>query len=114
MAKGEAYEIWWQTATDDEKTEAFGFGAGYMAFLHAHKTEREVCAYTLAQLEQAGYVSLDGLLEKSGGQGIALKPGDKVYRSVRGKAVLAAVIGTQPAGNGVNAIAAHIDAQGLT
>ena len=38
-----------------------------------------------------------------------LKPGDKVYRSNRGKSVIFAVVGSEPLDNGTHICAAHID-----
>ena len=112
MAKGnEAYEIWWDAAGEKGKKDAFDFCGDYMAFLDSCKTEREVSAYAISQLKEAGYLDLDEVLNDNGGE--LLAPGTKVYRSVWGKAVLAAVIGKQPAGEGVNAIATHIDSPRL-
>ena len=46
-------------------------------------------------------------------RGMELKPGDKVYRSNRGKAVMLAVIGRKDLDQGVNIGAAHIDSPRL-
>ena len=63
MAKnGEAYEIWWKKAKDDEKKEAFAFGEGYKSFLDTCKTEREVNAFTIALLKKHGFVPLEKFL----------------------------------------------------
>ncbi|MCL1848974.1 MAG: aminopeptidase [Clostridiales bacterium] len=112
MAKGnEAYEIWWDTAGEEGKKDAFDFCGGYMDFLNENKTEREVSAFAIALLKEQGFADLDELLKN--GDGRLLAPGTKVFRNVRGKAVLAAVVGRQPAGEGVNAIATHIDSPRL-
>lgn len=42
-----------------------------------------------------------------------LRPGDKVYRSNRGKAVMLAVVGSQPLDQGAKIGAAHIDSPRL-
>ena len=108
MAKSsEAYEIWWNKADEKEKKEAFAFCDGYMSFLNSCKTEREAASYAISHLEKNKFKDIDKAIGK--GKAAALKPGDKVYRSLWGKAVLAAVIGKQPPVGGVNAIAAHID-----
>ena len=112
MPKGnEAYEIWWEKAGEEGRKEAFGFSEGYMAFLNACKTEREVSDYAAAALEKQGYRRLEAVLAQGGGKQLA--PGDKVYHIVWGKAVLAAVIGKLPLSRGVNAVAAHIDSPRL-
>ena len=46
-------------------------------------------------------------------RGMALKPGDKVYRANRGKAVMLAVLGRRGLDQGVNIAAAHIDSPRL-
>jgi aspartyl aminopeptidase len=115
MTKGnEAYEIWWHKAGEEEKKAAFAFCDGYISFLTSCKTEREVTTYATALLEKNKFKPLDQILAKAKGKtGGLLKPGDKVYWNVRGKALLAAVIGKAPAASGVNAIAAHIDSPRL-
>ena len=48
------------------------------------------------------------------GAGWSLKPGDKVYRANRGKAVMLAVLGRRGLDQGVNIAAAHIDSPAWT
>ena len=55
---------------------------GYKQFLDAGKTERECVDRTIALAEAAGFRAYQ--------RGMALKPGDKVYRANRGKAVMLA------------------------
>ena len=112
MTKGnESFEIWWDKADEKAKKEAFAFSDGYRAFLNSCKTEREVTDYAIALLEKNKFKDFDKILGK--GRKALLKPGDKVYRGVWGKSLLAAIIGRQPADGGVNAIAAHIDSPRL-
>ena len=77
----------------------------YKKFLDAGKTERECVDETLRLAEKHGF--------KPFTRGMALNPGDKVYRVNRGKAVMLAVIGTRSPSEGVNIGAAHIDAPRL-
>ena len=77
----------------------------YKKFLDAGKTERECVDETLRLAEKHGF--------KPFTRGMALNPGDKVYRVNRGKAVMLAVIGTRSLSEGVNIGAAHIDAPRL-
>lgn len=77
----------------------------YKAFLDAGKTERECAARIVEMAEAAGYRPLK--------RGEALKPGDRVYRSNRGKSVLLACIGAAPLEQGAQIAAAHIDSPRL-
>jgi aspartyl aminopeptidase len=77
----------------------------YKKFLDNGKTERECVEYiaTLAALK--GFRSFE--------RGMALRPGDKIYRVNRGKSVMLAVIGSTPLSEGVSIGAAHIDSPRL-
>ena len=77
------------------------FCEGYKAFLSKAKTEREGIAEAIRQLEAAGYTVFDPKA--------AYKAGDKVYMSNRGKSLIAATFGTEPAQAGLRLNAAHID-----
>ena len=79
--------------------------SGYKQFLDGGKTERECVDRTIALAETAGF--------RPYVRGMELKPGDKVYRSNRGKAVMLAVIGRKGLDQGVNIGAAHIDSPRL-
>jgi aspartyl aminopeptidase len=78
---------------------------GYKQFLDAGKTERECVDRTIALAEAAGFHPYV--------RGMELKPGDKVYQSNRGKAVMLAVIGRKGLEEGANIGAAHIDSPRL-
>ena len=78
---------------------------GYKAFLDAAKTEREAVDEAIAQAQAQGFVPYE--------RGMALKAGDKVYRSNRGKSLMLAVIGQAPLSEGVQIGAAHIDSPRL-
>ena len=78
---------------------------GYKAFLDEAKTEREAVDAAIALAQKQGFVPYE--------RGMALKPGDKVYRSNRGKSLLLAVIGEASLAEGVQIGAAHIDSPRL-
>ena len=78
---------------------------GYKQFLDAGKTERECVDRTIALAENAGF--------RPYARGMELKPGDKVYRVNRGKAIMLAVMGRKGLEDGVNIGAAHIDSPRL-
>ena len=84
-----------------ERTELESHAAGYAAFIDACKTEREAVAWAVEQLNSNGFVELV--------PGMELKPGDKVYRNIHNKALMAAVIGTESMSEGARICAAHID-----
>ena len=88
---------------DLEKME--DYCRGYKAFLDAGKTERECVERVVAMAQQAGFAPYQ--------RGMSLKPGDKVFRVNRGKAVMLAVMGKKGLEHGVNIAAAHIDSPRL-
>ena len=77
----------------------------YKKFLNSAKTERECVDETIRLAEAKGF--------KAFTRGMEVKPGDKVYRANRGKAIMLAVVGSDPLSEGVNIGAAHIDAPRL-
>lgn len=93
-----------KTSEDEVKT-ADAFCDGYKEFLNKAKTEREAVAFFKEKAEAAGFTEFD----KYG----SYKPGDRVYRVNRGKAIILAVIGKLPITEGVRLNAAHIDSPRL-
>ena len=90
---------------EEEQTACEALCKDYMAFLNQSKTEREACANAEALLKEHGFVPFT--------PGMALKAGDKVYQNNRGKAMIAAIIGSEPITEGVRLCAAHIDSPRL-
>ena len=74
----------------DEATEQaiFDYCEGYKTYLDNGKTERCCVKNTVALAEAAGFVPFV--------RGMELKPGDRVYRVNRSKAINLAVIGSAP------------------
>lgn len=89
----------------ETQKQSDAFAADYMAFLNASKTEREAAKNAAALLEEKGFVSFTPDMK--------LQAGDKIYVNNRGKAIIAAVIGTAPITEGVRLCAAHIDSPRL-
>lgn len=81
------------------------FAEDYKKFLDSAKTEREAVETTVKILEEKGY--------KEYKTGSGLKAGDRIYRINRGKAVICAIIGSEPIEKGVRLCAAHIDSPRL-
>lgn len=78
---------------------------GYKTFLARGKTERECVDEAIVMLEANGFKPLV--------RGQAINPGDKVYRSIGGKSLVAAVIGEKPLSEGAMIAGGHIDSPRL-
>ncbi len=78
---------------------------GYKQYLDAGKTERECVDRTVALAEAAGFRPFT--------RGMEVKPGDKLYRVNRDRAIMLAVVGKRSLADGVNIGAAHIDSPRL-
>lgn len=87
--------------TDAQLAECDDFCETYKDFLDSSKTEREAAATAITLAKEEGFTEYV--------PGMQLKTGDKVYCCNRGKAVILAVIGREPAKDGVRLAAAHID-----
>ena len=94
-----------QLLSDEKIAECDAFCEDYKAFLDNSKTEREAAAYAAAQLEAKGF--------RLWKRGEPVQAGDKIYTVNRGKAIVAAVIGTDPLESGIRLSAAHIDSPRL-
>ena len=79
--------------------------ARYMDYLQKAKTERLAVSEAVRLAEGYGFREFD--------RNAPLRAGDKIYRSVRGKMLLLAVIGRKSLEEGANICAAHIDSPRL-
>lgn len=86
--------------TDWDK--ASEYAEGYKTFLDMGKTERDAVTATIELAHEAGFQPYQ--------RGMSLKPGDRVYRVNREKAIVLAVIGEDSLEHGVHLTAAHLDA----
>ncbi len=77
----------------------------YIRFLDNSRTERE-CVVNAIELAKA-----EGFTEFV--PGMELKPGSRVYYNNRGKALMLAVLGSEPMSRGINIAAAHTDSPRL-
>lgn len=73
----------------------------YKKFLDAGKTEREVVEESIELAKKNGFAEFE--------PGKKYAAGDKVYCNNRGKALILAVVGSQPIETGVNFMISHID-----
>ena len=91
---------------EPEELEAMeAYCTGYKQFLDAGKTERECVDRAVALAQGAGFRAYE--------RGMELKPGDKIYKVNRGKALMLAVLGQEKLDRGVCIGAAHIDSPRL-
>jgi aspartyl aminopeptidase len=95
----------WETAEERELAEAYRFAEEYKRFLDLGKTEREFTGLCLEALKKEGFTPIEDALDRAA----ALRPGDKVYRNLRDKALLCAVIGKRPPQDGFTIAGAHVD-----
>ena len=95
----------WDLVDEAAEKAIFDYCEGYKVYLDKGKTERDCVKYTVELAEAAGFVPFT--------RGMELKPGDKIYRVNRGRAVNLAVIGSAPLDQGVSIVAAHIDSPRL-
>ncbi|MBI9030530.1 aminopeptidase [bacterium] len=89
----------WKTADSKDVKAAHEFSQDYIDFLNKCKNVRETVAYTEAILKANGFKEV-----------LANKTSKKVYSIFRGKTLALAIIGKKPVSEGVNIVAAHIDA----
>ena len=78
---------------------------GYKRYLNESRTERESVRNAIELAEAEGFTEYV--------PGMALKTGDKVYYSNRGKALLLAVMGSEPMSAVAGVTAAHVDSPRL-
>lgn len=94
-----------ETMSAEEIAKADAFCEPYKSFLDTAKTEREATVTTIALLEKNGYKPFD--------PSVKYQAGEKVYRNIRGKALIFATMGTQPLEEGVRFLISHIDSPRL-
>ncbi len=100
---------WEKYPQGEDRQKLMDFAESYRRFISKCKTERECVREFTALARQAGFLELDGLIEK----GAQLKAGDRVYVNYMGKAMALFVIGKQDLEKGMNILGAHIDSPRL-
>ena len=99
------YPNLWVTGSDDDFEHTEALSDEYKRFLDLGKTEREFVNITIESAEQLGYKDINEFS--------TLRPGQKVYKSIKGKGLMLAVIGKKAITNGFNILGAHIDSPRL-
>jgi len=99
-------KIVWEYLNNEEKEAALQMGEEFKRYIKQAKTERETIKITREFVEDNGYQSLDKISSP-------LRPGDRVYQEIKGKALVMAIIGEKPITEGTNIIGAHVDSPRL-
>lgn len=89
----------------ENKEDIFNYAEGYIKFMNASKTEREIIRESKKIAESNGFKDINEFE--------TLKPGDKVYYINREKSMYLAVIGKDEIEKGINIIGAHGDSPRL-
>ena len=97
----------WEGLEAKAEQEMEEFAGSYRRFLDAGKTERECAATALELLRQNGFIDIESLGNQK------LEAGMKIVQNIRGKALIAAVMGKRPLDDGCNILGAHIDSPRL-
>ncbi len=85
----------------EERLAVENYSKAYMAYLNDSRTEREAVRNAIALAEENGFVEYK--------LGMELKPGMKIYRCNRGKALMLAIMGKQSLAEGSVIAGAHVD-----
>ena len=95
----------YDTLSAEGRGELEDYCSQYKRWLDVSRTERECVANAIELAEAKGFCEFV--------PGMELKPGDRVYYSNRGKALLLAVMGEKPMSAGAVIAAAHVDSPRL-
>ena len=102
-------KVAWESYSEDQLEELEALSKRYIDFISENKTERRCFRASVAQVQAAGYISLEEAIAK----GQPLKPGDKVWSGIHGKTLVLVHIGQNPLEQGLNILGAHIDSPRL-
>lgn len=105
----ERENAWKKYQTKEELKKVFDFGERYRKFLSECKTERECTAFFASGAKEAGFISLEEVIESKR----RLMPGDKVYAVNKDKGIALFVMGREDIEQGMNILGAHIDSPRL-
>ena len=94
----------WEGVDADTEEDIEAFARSYREILNKGKTEREFSAAAAELLKKQGFTELEPDSRPK-----AFAPGAKIFQLIRGKALVAAVIGKRPIAEGLNILGAHVD-----
>lgn len=87
----------------DDRSAIFRFAEGYKRFIATSKTERLCIENVISTLKRNGFKDINSFTK--------LKSGDKVYKNIKDKSVIAAVIGKDP--KQIQLVGSHVDSPRL-
>ncbi len=93
----------WLSFDESQKREVFHFAEAYKHFMGNSKTERLCIANVIQSLQKSGFKDISTLK--------TAKPGDRIYKNIKDKTVLAAVVGKNTAK--WQLIGSHVDSPRL-
>lgn len=93
----------WKEYSGAKRQEVFKFSEEYKDFLKENKTERKCAESIVKLLKKNGFKDMTQLK--------ALKKGDKAYKEIKGKAVIAFIVGKNP--SKLKIVGSHIDSPRL-
>ena len=102
-------EAAWKTYDEAASEAVEALASDYRDFISDNKTERECVTTAVAKAEAAGYRPL----AEAVATGRALAPGDKVWATAQGKALVLVQLGESPLAAGMNILGAHVDSPRL-
>jgi aspartyl aminopeptidase len=91
----------WQLLKPGEQAQVMKFGEEYKRFMTAARTPATTVTEGIRVASEAGFRELRS--------GERAKPGDRIFLNNRGRALMLAVMGTEPVENGLRMIVSHID-----
>jgi aspartyl aminopeptidase len=95
----------WEGLDAKTEKEIEGFARSYREMLDRGKTEREFSSACVELLKKQRFREMDF----SNGGKRPFPPGTRVFEHIRGKALVAAIIGKKPITGGINMLGAHVD-----
>ena len=95
----------WKKCDKKKIKEVMEFCEGYRSYISECKTERECNNRAIEMAKEKGYTDLADVIKNKK----TLKPGDKVYATNMGKALVLFNVGEEPLENGLKILGAHID-----
>ena len=95
----------WESLDKKNEKEVEALAGAYREILDRGKTEREFSSASAELLKKQGFKETD----QPRYTGKPLPPGTKIFQHIRGKALVAAVVGRKPLDEGINILGAHVD-----
>lgn len=93
----------WSTYDENEIKMAFELCEDYKTFIDNSKTERLCVKYSISELVNAGFKDINSCSN--------LKAGDKFFKNIKGRALIAGIIGKEQ--DKFNIVGAHVDSPRL-